>query len=159
MRHQDPRGALAVLGIGVAHAPGRPASSLGLTIHCADVDIAAPESESTDDDVTRAHRAADGDRRVVDTRLHECASRLRDRLASVRPAMARLRDALASHRATDPRVRELVALGAADVDRALTLARRSIRALAAELGDLEREARDLVASALQRTNAGHERDP
>lgn len=90
-----------------------------------------------------ASLAADPDRR-----LHEHAVRLRERLGAVRPALARLRDELvrASLRMDAP----LVELALADVERALVLARRSVRALLGELADLEREARALggVATAM-----------
>jgi len=80
--------------------------------------------------------------------LYECAARARDRLAAVRPALARLRGVLPRPQGEGrPRDHDLIVLAAADVARGLVQARRSMRALSAELADLEAESRELLAIA------------
>lgn len=68
----------------------------------------------------------------------EQIARLSERLGAVRPALGRLRDEL--DRVALRGERRVVDLAMADVTRALVHARRSVRALVALLGDLEREA-------------------
>jgi len=80
-------------------------------------------------------------------RLDEQGRRLRERLGAVRPALARLRGELA--RACVRVDRPLLELALADVQRALVHARRSVRALVAELAELEREAQVLGERAVQ----------
>ena len=73
---------------------------------------------------------------------------VRERLGAVRPAMARLRAVLPRpSESADARSRHFVELAAADVQRALVQARRSVRALVGELAELEAEGRDLIAGA------------
>ncbi len=93
------------------------------------------------DDATTAYEAD-----VRQRRMFECAARARDRFAAVRPALARLRSLL-PRRQGDGSDRDLIVLAAADVARGLVQARRSMRALAAELADLEAESRDVLAVA------------
>lgn len=83
----------------------------------------------------------------VAAQLDEQAARLRERLGAVRPALARLRGELA--RACVRVDRPLVELALADVQRVLVHARRSVRALVAELAELEREAQALGERAVQ----------
>jgi hypothetical protein len=78
-------------------------------------------------------------------RLYMCVARLRDHLAAIRPAMARLRRSMPMGGRPESWYRDAVELASADVARSLTMARRSVRAIVAELADLETESRDLVA--------------
>lgn len=79
--------------------------------------------------------------------IDEQPGRLRERLGAVRPALARLRGELA--RAGVRVDRPLVELAVADVQRALVQGRRSVRALVAELAELEGEAQALGERAVQ----------
>jgi hypothetical protein len=87
-----------------------------------------------------------------DDRLHDCTIRLRERLAVVRPSIARLRSLAPSP--TGHLDRDLVELGIADVRRALVQARRTVRALVAELANLEREGRLTIADASRLLSLG-----
>jgi hypothetical protein len=78
-------------------------------------------------------------------RIDACARRFRERLGRVRPALARLRQMLPGPYEVARRVD--LAFGVADVERALAHARRSYRALAVELADLEAEGRELTLRA------------
>lgn len=127
-----------------------PVVSLGFVLHEGEATSEATEPAATvaivDDRATTvyARPVAGDDAR----RLYECAGRLRDRLAAVRPAFARLRSVLPDARDVGAaRRRDFVELAAADVMRSLVQARRSLRALAAELADLEAEGRALIAIA------------
>lgn len=82
-----------------------------------------------------------------DLRLDEQTGRLRERLGAVRPALARLRGELARSRLLGDRA--LLELALADVQRALVQARRSVRAMAAELAELDHEAQSLGERAVQ----------
>ncbi len=127
-----------------------PVASLGFALHESAATGEATEPAATvaivDDSATTVYtRPAVGD---DPRRLYECAARLRDRLAAVRPAFARLRSVLPDARnAGAAGRRDFVELATADVMRSLVQARRSLRALAAELADLEAEGRALIAVA------------
>jgi hypothetical protein len=80
-------------------------------------------------------------------RLYACVARLRDHLAAIRPAMERLRRSIPMGGRTESWYRDAVELASADVARSLTMARRSVRAIVAELSALETECRNLAADA------------
>ncbi len=113
-----------------------PYKPLGLSVLTCPPEF-GPEDEITETDpgeeVTTIHDSRQ-------RRLYQCAARARDRLAGVRPALEQLRDLLGR-----PTLDVLgIDLAVSDIERALTHARRSVRALSAELGQLESESRELV---------------
>lgn len=88
----------------------------------------------------RASVALDSDHHVAEQLVRLC-----DRLHAVRPAIGRLRAEIDRRPVRDER--QMVDLAKADVARVLVHARRSVRALVALLGDLEREATTLSERA------------
>jgi len=112
----------------------------------ASLDDAAPSRDDCVDTSSGATTTCVADLRQ--RKLYECTARVRDRLAAVRPTLARLRSVLPPPVGEGTaRDADLIVLAAADVARGLVQARRSVRALAGELTDIEAEARELLAIA------------
>lgn len=121
---------------------GSPIESLGFEVF--------EDEDTTPPDGARAvsESAVTGIFDPVERRLVECAHRAGARLRVVRPALARLRSLLPGKRTLVPaRDRDLLVLATADVHRVMTQARRSVRALMAELAELESESREVLVLA------------